>query len=418
MNLLKTTLLSSILLQSFVFAGEFGTFNGDFKSFYFSGNRDNRQDREAFAVGGILKYTTPSIKNLSASVAFFSSHDLLQRGNGNTLRINNTQVVNDTSNIAGNSDLVLPNGSSINILGEAYIKYSIENTTLKIGRQRLNTPLVNDYYNRFLPNSFQAIYLQNKDIQNTTLTACAIKRWKYKAKDEFIDISNGLDETLYLIGVQNGSITDLNIQGWLSKLNNAFDTLYATSEYKNILLSSQWNFSTAFQFLKQNNSGSAKLGVLNTYLLGAKLALYNKYLKFEAMMDKVGNDTIHGSGDDYTDMGWSKFITFTDIQIGGETLNAGALSYGAIIQYSSDMNYNIALKYVHINQDDTKQLTSVTPNKRPSSDEYNLDMSYKSNNLGKIRLRVAKIDYATNPLITNEYDELNIRLIYDYLFNL
>lgn len=109
-------------------------------------------------------------------------------------------------------------------------------------------------------------------------------------------------------------------------------------------------------------------------------------------------------------------MNFTDIQIDGEALNAGAVSYGTNLKYHFSSNFKSALQYVHIKQNDTMQLASTTPNKRPSSDEWNIDMSYKTDNAGKLRLRLAQIDYQKNSIITNEYDEINVRLIYDFRF--
>ena len=43
----------------------------------------------------------------------------------------------------------------------------------------------------------------------------------------------------------------------------------------------------------------------------------------------VGDDTIRGSGTDYASLGWSQFLNYTDIQVDGEALNAGAFSYGS-----------------------------------------------------------------------------------------
>lgn len=421
MTYLKSFILISYLTTILVAvdnekAFSFGT---DFRTFYYNGLRDNRQDREALAVGGIFKLETNSFYGLRGAAAFYASHDLLRRGSGSVERINNGTVVTDTSDIGGNSELIQSDGSSIDSLAEAYLEYHLGNSTLRIGRQRISSPLVNDFYNRFLPNSFEAILLTNQDIPKTTLTVAVIDRWKYKAAEDFQGIAEGigLNENLYMFGVVNQSINQLKIEGWFYRLTNAFDSYFTAVSYKKVsLFQSDWKIDAVIHYLKQNATGDKMIGDLNTYLLGAKGSLSTGNFSFSLMIDQVGDDTIRGSGNEYANMGWSSFINYTDIQIDGEALNAGALSYGTGIEYQFTPTYKAAFKYVHIDQDDVKQLASITPNKRPSSNEYNIDMTYYNKEFGNLRLRLAQIDYAVNPIITNEYDEINIRLIYDYRF--
>jgi hypothetical protein len=174
--------------------------------------------------------------------------------------------------------------------------------------------------------------------------------------------------------------------------------------------------SSALQYLDQKADGKKVLGDIDSYLAGAKVIVGYKGFSIKGMYDQVGNHTIRGSGTDYHTIGWSQFVNFTDIQIDGEALNAGAVSYGGVLAYQYK-NLNTALKYVRIDQDLTKQENEVdTPNTRPSSDEYNLDVKYKINKVSKLRVRLAYIDYeSTHP---NEFDEVNTRIIYDYNFTL
>lgn len=414
-----TSFMIAALLGCFVCtradAKERHQFGADLRAFYFNGNRDDRQDREAFALGGIFSYTSPPYRGFGGKAAFYTSHDLLHRGSASVPRISNGVIVDDTSNIGGNSELVRSDGSGIDTLGELYLEFHAGHTLLRFGRQRLDTPLVNDYYNRFLPNSFEALLLRNRDLPDTVIHAAVIDRWKYKAEEDFKEIAEGvgLHSNLYIVGMVNTGMPHNTVEGWFYRLDDAFDTLYLLLRHQGQAASDDWSLDGAFQYLRQDDSGDALLGALNTWLAGAKISLSDGTLTWTVMADQVGNDTIRGSGTDYADLGWSKFINFTDIQIDGESLNAGAFSCGTVLEYRVTPHYKAALKYVRIDQNHRKQLASVTPNKRPDSDEYNLDMTYHADRLGNIRFRLGRIDYATDPLITNAYDEVNIRLIYD-----
>ncbi|MDY0117730.1 MAG: porin, partial [Sulfurimonadaceae bacterium] len=120
----------------------------------------------------------------------------------------------------------------------------------------------------------------------------------------------------------------------------------------------------------------------------------------------------------YANLGLSSFINYTDLQIDGEALNAKALSYGIILGYKKTKEFDYALKYVKITQDTQAQLESITPNKRPSSDEFNIDLTQNLSKEAKIRLRYASINYAKQPLLLNEFDEHNLRIIFDYNFKI
>jgi hypothetical protein len=389
------------------------------RAFYFNGDRDNRQDRESLALGGIARFTTASYNGFRASAAFYTSHDLLKRSGAPVLRHSNGSWVVDTSDIAGNSELVQADGSSIDTLGEATISWTVGKNTLTFGRQRLDTPMVNDYYNRFLPNSFEALRFTSNAIDDVKITVAMVQRWKYKAEEAFKDIGEGIgsDEPLYLAGIEYSLTSSARFDLYGYRLNDAFSTLHTKFGAKELMRFGEgWKVDGAVQYLKQDDEGAAIIGALDTYLLGAKVTLRDSRFSWTVMADQIGDDTVRGSGTDYATLGWSKFVNFTDIQIDGEALNAGAFSYGTSVAYRFTPAFSAALKYVHIEQDDARQLASTTPNKRPSSDEWNIDMKYAYAKNGQLRIRLAQIDYETNPVITNEYNEVNVRLIWDHSF--
>jgi hypothetical protein len=120
-------------------------------------------------------------------------------------------------------------------------------------------------------------------------------------------------------------------------------------------------------------------------------------------------------------MGWGKFVTFTDLQIDGEGINADAKAYGAILTYRPLATFEISAKYMYIDQNDAIQSNpaSLTLNPRPDSDEYNIDATYQPHKAFRLRTRLARIDYdsgSTDLYKRQAYDETNIRIIADYLF--
>ncbi len=395
-----------------------GKVTADIKAFYFDGDRDNRTDRTALAIGGILKYESASYYGFKVGAAWYYSTDMLRKGLQTAEKgVGTGNMV--TKDVAGNTEMVNSDGSTISTLGEAYLQFNAtENTMVKYGRQRLNTPLANDYYNRFLPNSFQGLVVANTDISDTTLLGAHLTKWKYKASDKFIGMTEGvgLDEDVMMIAAINKSIPNTKLQAYYYMVPDVANAFYFQANNPKLMTFDGGSICGAFQYLNQQDAGDAQAGELDTYLVGAKLGIKFNNFKITGMYDQVGDDTIIGSGTSYSALGWSKFINFTDIQIDGEALNAGAVSYGGVFGYDFKNGLKPALKFVHIEQDLDKQAASAfTGNSRPSSDEWNVDIKYKIDKVSKVRVRYAVIDYESTH--KNEFDETNVRIIYDYKFS-
>ncbi len=68
------------------------------------------------------------------------------------------------------------NGEDYAFIGEAYLNYAFGNTNIKVGRQRLDTPLAGADDARMLPNLFEAAVVSNTDIEDTTLILAHVTR--------------------------------------------------------------------------------------------------------------------------------------------------------------------------------------------------------------------------------------------------
>ncbi len=385
-----------------------GKVSGDIRAFWYDGERDLRTDRTALTVGGILSYQTAPFYGVQANASFFSSNGITS--------LTQMPESGQTSNLKNN-------GSSINVLGEAALSYTYDDTVMKYGRQRLNAPLTNDYYNRMLPNSFEALTLENHSIANVTLKGAYITKWKYKDSDLFISPTENYGfhrDIVMLCGVmKQGRSTNEVYDYYVPDVMNA---LYIQSETPKFLSENYpFNISGAVQYLKENGVGDELIKLSSTYLIGTKMGLHYGDWSLMGLFTKIGDQSLAGTGGRYAKMGWGGFITYTDFQIDGETENAGAVAYGAAVTHRFDKTLEASLKYLRINQSDAKQSApnSLTDNPRPDSDEYNLDATYQPTKEIRLRCRFAYIDY--NPDTTNlyknrAYDEFNTRIIADYLF--
>jgi hypothetical protein len=120
--------------------------------------------RKANAIGGHLKYETAPLSGVSVGAAFYTTNGFLNQ----TPKTNYNAV--DPTLLGDNND-------AYSILGEAYVQAKFGNTTLKAGRQKLDTPLAGSDDARMLPNLFEAYTLTNTDIANTTLVAAHVTKF-------------------------------------------------------------------------------------------------------------------------------------------------------------------------------------------------------------------------------------------------
>ncbi|MDO9304685.1 MAG: OprD family outer membrane porin [Sulfuricurvum sp.] len=385
-----------------------GKASGNIRAFWYDGNRDLKIDRTSLTVGGILSYQSAPFYGVQANASFFSSNGITSL----------TQMPESAQTSNLKSD-----GSSINVLGEAALSYTYDDTIVKYGRQRLNTPLTNDYYNRMLPNSFEALTLENRSIADVTLKGAYITKWKYKDSDRFISPTEnyGFHRDIVMLGgvMKKGRITNEVYDYYVPDVMNA---LYIQSETPKFLSeSSPFNISGSLQYLKENGVGDKRIKLSSTYLIGTKLGLHYNNWSLMGLFTKIGDQSLAGTGGRYAKMGWGGFITYTDLQIDGETENTGAVAYGTVLTHRFDKTLEASLKYLRINQSDAKQsaLNSLTDNPRPDSDEYNVDTTYQPIKEIRLRCRFAYIDYnpdTTNLYQTRAYDEFNTRIIADYMF--
>ena len=223
----KIILLSLIVsTQLALFGGvipeDKGTVSGLIRLGVINQNNEASTDTYATALGGILKYETPVWNSMKLGVAGYGSQKLHFA----------TGSFDDGKT---NQDFLSEDGSSFAYVGEAYADYSANNVNVRIGRQLIDTPLVNTDDIRMLPDGYEAALATYSGVEKTTFTAGYIKRWA--GYDSGADISRfkKLAEGSHgasMIGFTNESIEKLSIQGWFYSIDKMADITYADAAYK------------------------------------------------------------------------------------------------------------------------------------------------------------------------------------------
>ncbi len=203
-------------------------------------NQDNHAigaaDTYGTAIGGQLKYETARFKNLSLAATAFVSQKI-------------SDLSGDKDKGELNGDFFGADGNSFAYFGEAYVDYGYQNFDLRIGRQKLDTPLNDRDDIRLLPNTFEAIMAGYGGIRDTVVVAGYINRWAgYDSGDDiskFKDMPGGVDadgnaiKGVFLAGVMNESIENVELQAWYYDFDKTAGVLYTEvmygAEYKSAL---------------------------------------------------------------------------------------------------------------------------------------------------------------------------------------
>ncbi len=121
---------------------------------------------------------------------------------------------------------------------EAYVAKTVGNTTLKIGRQYLNTPFAfSEGWNVF-KNSFEAAVLINQDIPDTTAVLAMVNKSNGNGLGATMDTfgavnpAGGMDNAVYALGLLNKSIPNLNANLWAYNLTSLATAIWAELGYK------------------------------------------------------------------------------------------------------------------------------------------------------------------------------------------
>lgn len=240
-----------------------GVFSANTRLFYMNRGFDNgNPDAEALTAGGIFKYETGDYHGLKLGVGYYGSH----RVGGAFERIDGIGTANLDAH-----------GDDLSFVGELYLQYSApQETLLKIGRQRLATPLMNDHDLRLLPSAYEAAIVRNSAISNTTIEAGYVKSYtgftsKMNRFDDF-DTVWGKDGLAY-IWVTNSSVANLALSGQYIKALSKHDDLGSVvkvSDYRYIDAKYTLPYGTN-SYLAMQYGGNGYVASDDSHMWGAKV---------------------------------------------------------------------------------------------------------------------------------------------------
>jgi len=264
---------ANILTKAF----ENATVDGYVRAGYEVHNVKNDDTFEDGALGGKLHIHTAAISGMSIGASFYTSNSF---------------------GSADNRGLVPFRGEvahSYAILGEAYFKAVFGNTTLKFGRQEIETPFAQADDIGIVPNTFEAYILENKDIPNTTLFIGQIQKMAgvdAEVVDTFTRVNN--DNNMQVIGLHYDGIENLTLDAWYYRFKDAEINSIAYIEVNYEGSENGIGYGLGLQYAKQSYLNEDDASV---YGISASLSHENTGLTLGIAYNKAdGNAATSGFG--------------------------------------------------------------------------------------------------------------------------
>ena len=327
---------SSFAADTLADAFKNGKVSGELRAWYFdregsptaaeTAAASTRVNADIFNVGVILGYVTDSFYGFKL---------------GATIQSNYAPFADSDAKADFNTDEY---GSGA-VLSEAYIQYSIGNTTAKVGRQFISTPLVNGSGSRMIKQAFEGAVLLNTDLPQTTLAAGVVTKYQGRTSSsltgtqgvstsndgdvaDFTSLESLVDAYAYTLLAINKSIPGTTLTAQWAGLDNYADFYYLEAAYAGKAGEISYGLAANYE-LKSPDSGE------DGTMYGAKVDFGYGDLKTYVAYTKVTDDASVGGFDGGAGFGGGAQTAFARAR------QAKTGTYEADSEaYTIDANYN------------------------------------------------------------------------------
>jgi len=246
---------------------------------------DNKAGKDNYAVGigGSLVFKTGRLNGFSATAGLYTSQNpflTMDKENVGSLKAGKDTLSRNSAK-DGNYGMA--------VLGESYIQYDFSKTTLKFGRQLFHSVFTKSNDTKMIPNSFDGLTLESKDIQDTKIQLAYFQAQKlrdhtdshdvltFNTKDgvkwdnnddsaihkglsysNFDKAGDSTEHNLYIATVKNESIDNLKAVVSYLTVPDVISNITLEAHYKINLYG--WSLTHGLRYMIQNDDGGGKIG--------------------------------------------------------------------------------------------------------------------------------------------------------------
>ncbi|MCD6654374.1 MAG: OprD family porin [Sulfurovum sp.] len=414
-----------------------GEFSGVFRTFYIDRtyNAGATINRNSLSVGGYFGYETAPWNGLSIGAKGYSTNKVDIHGSS-------TEATSYDPSLFGDGL------DSYTFLGELYMNYKRNNTTFKVGRQRLDTPMAGSDEARMLPNLFEAAVLSNTDLKDTTLILAHVTKetvgtfgniyadgignlgiqsgYGYGLAVDGLGLS-GEFEDMGEIALGTGADTDgvtaaaaiykgipgLTLQAWDYYAHDILNALYLQADYGwDCLLNSAVKMNASAQYIYESEVGDELAGDVNSNYFGAKLgAAYNALSGFVAFSTTGSDDATVTNGGIISP--WGGMPAFTQGMVTRHMFFADTDAWKAAATYNlKDLGMPLVATAYYTSYDIGADNT-YQPGTAWEAEESGLDFSYIPDSMKNVEFKL-RANFTTDFAPGTDWDEY--RFIVNYNF--
>jgi hypothetical protein len=300
--------VASSQLSADVLADMFGNgkITGEWRTFYIDRDRHGavgnaQQDTSGLSTGGFLKYESGSVGGLSTAFAFYTTSPL------------------DENPSHREPSLSGEGKKGYTLLGEAYLQYvSNSGNVIKVGRQKLDTPLAGSDDVRMLPNLFEAAVFQTNHVPDSTLILAHVTRFSAgsfsniygsdmlsissgyglnNVSGEFMDMGtyavNKNTDGVSTLGLINKSLPNTKIQFWDYYAHDILNAIYVQADFSQKM--DGFSPFASIQYINEQSIGDEFGGEVESNYYGLKVGatvnsftISGAYSSTGSSDDKVG----------------------------------------------------------------------------------------------------------------------------------
>ena len=253
-------------------------------AFYWDWDKDDvaGKDNRNLGVGASIVYKTAPLNGVSGTIGLYTSQnpffrmdkDLVGKAKAGKDTFSRNQVKN-----GGGYD----GHYGMTVLGQGYLQYDFGKTSIKAGRQMLETVFTKSNDTKMIPNTFDGITATIKDFDKTTIQLAYLAKQKlrdhtsshdvlaFSSWDENDDSAInksltvdriGSDNKLLIASVTNKSIKNLKANVSYARVPDVISNLTLEAHYT-IPVSGDWKIAPGIRYMSQMDDLNANYSVAN-----------------------------------------------------------------------------------------------------------------------------------------------------------
>ncbi len=270
-------------------------------------NKEELTDFTALASGGYLKYTLSPVKGLEFGAALYNSTHL----GGMDLSLADPATGRTSRYEEGLFDRLNLGKDAVFLLGEAYVSYTLEEHRFKLGRMKLNSPLINPQDGRMIPTLAQGFWYTYRNGRENLLQLGLLNEIAPRSTGEFFGIGESIgtypagravdgspsgypgqtaSDYVLVFNAQLKLTEKLRVRLWDYLIENVSNTLYINPRLNlgpSLVLEGEWlhqnrvgdggNPQESLRYFNQNSSD----------ILGVRLGYQGKGSRFSLAYERI-----------------------------------------------------------------------------------------------------------------------------------